>query len=365
MTWLNSLLDTAGFPARWHCGNWTPLHGWLHVSADLLVFGAYAAIPVALVYFIRKRSDVPFLPILWLFAAFILACGFGHLVDATIFWAPRYRLLTGSKLITALVSWTTVIALVRVLPKALALHADLDRRVQDRTAELSAMLVEREVLLREVHHRVKNNLQMILSLINLQRRRVSDGAGEEALGLCASRVLAIAQVHELLYETKNASRIPLAAYVRGLVSGLDGGVGLLPKVNIETDVDDVMVSVESGVPCGLILNELLANAIKHAFPGERRGTISVSVRRSAPGELTLQVRDDGVGLPPDFDTRPGNSLGLSIVRRLASQLKGELTISREQGTTFRVSFPAQDLVLRGEGSAPPVSTNVRLEAALP
>ena len=229
MTWFYGLLDTAGFPARWYCGRWTPLHGWLHVGADLLVFGAYAAIPVALVYFIRRRTDVPFLPVFWLFAAFILACGFGHLIDASIFWEPRYRLLTASKLITALVSWVTVAALVRVLPKALALHADLDKRVQDRTAELSAMLVEREVLLREVHHRVKNNLQMILSLINLQKNRLAESAGSEALGLCANRVLAIAQVHELLYDANNASRIPLASYVQALVAGFDHGTALVSR----------------------------------------------------------------------------------------------------------------------------------------
>jgi|GEM_PF-3741747 len=365
MTWLHSLLDTAGFPARWYCGRWTPLHGWLHVSADLLVFAAYAAIPAALVYFVRRRDDVPFLPVFWLFAAFILACGFGHLIDATIFWQPRYRLLTGSKLVTAAVSWVTVVALVRVLPRALALHADLDKRVQDRTAELSAMLVEREVLLREVHHRVKNNLQVVLSLINLQRRKLSDDASAEALGLCASRVLAIAQVHELLYETKNASRIPLAAYVQGLVRGIDDGAEPRANVRIETHVDDVLVSVESGVPCGLILNELIANALKHAFPAGRAGTITVTVRRSSPAELTLQVSDDGVGLPADFESKPGNSLGLSIVRRLTGQLKGQLSISSERGSCFRVSFPAQDLVPCSGHGAPAVDTQHRLEAALP
>jgi two-component sensor histidine kinase len=345
---MNTLLETAGFPARWHCGRWTPLHGWLHVSADLLIFGAYAAIPVALVHFIRRRKDVPFLPIFWLFAAFILACGFGHLIDASVFWQPRYRLLTGVKLITAAVSWATVAGLVRVLPRALALHADLDKRVQDRTAELSAMVRDREVLLSEVHHRVKNNLQMITSLINLQRRRLPDSAGSEALRLCHARVLAIAEVHELLYDAKNASRIPLVAYVASLVAGFDEGNALVPRVEIETDVEDVMLSVESGVPCGLILNELLANALKHAFADERKGTIQVSARRSSPGELVLEVKDDGSGLAPDFDPVKSASLGLLIVQRLTSQLKGKLSFSREGGTCFRIGFPAPDLVLRSE-----------------
>jgi two-component sensor histidine kinase len=358
-----ALFDMTGFPARWYCGRWTPLHGWLHIAADLAVFGAYAAIPVALVYFIRKRRDVPFLPVFWLFAAFILACGFGHLVDATVFWQPRYRLLTAVKIATGIVSWLTVLSLVRVLPKALALHADLDQRVQERTAELSAMLREREVLLREVHHRVKNNLQVISSLINLQRSRLrtsDDGdtsdsvraQKEEALRQCQARVLTIARVHELLYRADDASRIPLADYVESLVEGIDDIAALAPRVRIETDVDDVWLSVESGGPCGLILNELITNAVKHAFVGERSGTIRVSVRRSRPAELTLEVSDDGVGLPTQFDENQGASLGLTITRRLASQLKGQLEIVPSARTTFRVTFPAQDLVLRSDSPHP-------------
>jgi two-component sensor histidine kinase len=365
-----ALFDTTGFPARWYCGRWTPLHGSLHIAADLAVFGAYAAIPVALVYFVRRRRDVPFLPIFWLFAAFILACGFGHLVDATIFWQPRYRLLTAVKIVTGIVSWLTVLALVHVLPKALALHADLDQRVQERTAELSAMLREREVLLREVHHRVKNNLQVISSLINLQRSRlraqgdIQAGAlahepRDEALRQCQARVLTIARVHELLYRADDASRIPLAAYVESLVVGIDEIAALAPRVSIETDIDDVMLSVESGGPCGLILNELITNALKHGFVGERAGSIRVSARHARPAEsrsrmeppastLTLEVSDDGVGLPASFDANQSASLGLTITRRLASQLKGQLEIERGERTTFRVTFPAPDLRLRSD-----------------
>jgi two-component sensor histidine kinase len=353
-----ALFDVTGFPARWHCGRWTELHGWLHIAADMAVFGAYAAIPVALVYFVRKRRDVPFPPIFWLFAAFITACGVGHLIDASVFWRPHYRLLTAIKLFTGVVSWLTVLALVRVLPKALALHADLDQRVQERTAELSAMLREREVLLREVHHRVKNNLQVISSLINLQRSRLRanqesdvEAARElnrEALRQCQARVLTIARVHELLYRADDASRIPLAAYVESLVAGLDDITALAPRVKIETNIDDVLLSVESGGPCGLILNELITNALKHGFVGERTGTIRVSAYRSRPAELTLEVSDDGIGLPEGFDPQQSASLGLTITRRLASQLKGRFEIVRGERTTFRVIFPAPDLVLRSD-----------------
>ncbi|HZZ80347.1 MAG TPA: PAS domain S-box protein, partial [Gemmataceae bacterium] len=155
------LLDTNGFPPRWHCGEWTPEHGWLHVVSDLAVWLAYFAIPCILVFFVLRRRDVPFPTIFWLFGAFILACGTTHLIEAVIFWQPIYRLAGVVKLVTALVSWGTVFALVPIVPKALALrspeelnreiaariHAEealrqanalLEQKVQERTADLAA-----------------------------------------------------------------------------------------------------------------------------------------------------------------------------------------------------------------------------------
>lgn len=120
---MSDLFDTSDFPQRWHCGNWTPLHGWIHVVADSLIFGAYMAIPLVLLFFAIRRRDIPFLPIFWLFAAFIFSCGFGHLVEATIFWHPWYRFSGLVKVCTALVSWATVIALIPVIPKVLKMPA--------------------------------------------------------------------------------------------------------------------------------------------------------------------------------------------------------------------------------------------------
>jgi hypothetical protein len=115
------LFDTNDFTPRWECGTWTAVHGWIHVISDSLIFAAYFAIPVALVFFILKRGDIPFTPIFWLFAVFIMACGTGHLVEASIFWQPWYRLSALIKAVTAIVSWATVISLLPILPKALAL----------------------------------------------------------------------------------------------------------------------------------------------------------------------------------------------------------------------------------------------------
>src|SRR5712671_177697 len=121
LDFLQHLFDTSSFPARWYCGLWSSGLGWLHIGSDTAIFGAYAAIPVTLISFIRKRRDFPFPPIFWLFAAFIFACGTGHLIEASIFWQPWYRLSGLVKLFTAVVSWMTVIALIRVVPQALEL----------------------------------------------------------------------------------------------------------------------------------------------------------------------------------------------------------------------------------------------------
>src|SRR5579883_2525395 len=114
-----SPFDTAGFVPRWDCGAWTPFLGWLHIASDLLIWLAYLAIPMVLIYFVRHRRDVPFTRMFWLFGAFIIACGTTHLIEAVIFYDPVYRLAGVVKLVTAIVSWGTVIALIPILPKAL------------------------------------------------------------------------------------------------------------------------------------------------------------------------------------------------------------------------------------------------------
>src|SRR5215468_373865 len=157
---LSKLFDTSDFPARWQCGNWTAGHGWLHILSDLGVWSAYVAIPCVLGYFVLRRKDIPFRTIFLLFGAFILACGTTHLMEVLMFWWPAYRLAGVVKLFTAVVSWGTVLVLVPVTPKALAMrspeelereiaarqqaegalqqaNADLERRVQERTADLA------------------------------------------------------------------------------------------------------------------------------------------------------------------------------------------------------------------------------------
>lgn len=156
---LSDLFDTSGFPARWHCGIWSDALGWLHIGSDVAIFAAYTAIPLVLAYFVLRKPDVPFPKIFWLFVVFIFACGFGHLVEAIIYWHPVYRFAGVVKLVTAAASWATVVALVYIVPQALTypglakLNAELARsnselqtlmdRLRDRTASLQIEVAER------------------------------------------------------------------------------------------------------------------------------------------------------------------------------------------------------------------------------
>lgn len=172
---LQTLFDTSGFPPRWHCGVWSAPHGWTHIISDLAIFGAYVTIPCLLAFFALRRKDVPFLPIFWLFGAFILSCGLGHLVEATIFWNPWYRFSGAIKVCTAVVSWLTVFALIPVLPRALGLprlakeNAGLHREVTERKAA-EAQLQEQTSALRESHE----ELERFVGYLTDREERVAD-----------------------------------------------------------------------------------------------------------------------------------------------------------------------------------------------
>lgn len=697
------LFDTSDFPPRWECGNWTELHGWLHVLADLGVWSAYVTIPCVLAYFVARRRDIPFQLIFVLFAAFILACGTTHLMEAIIFWWPAYRLAGLIKILTALVSWGTVFALIRITPRALtmrtaeelereieqrnyveaelrSIHVELEKRVQSRTAELAqandelrrevelrkqvearldhqvhqrtqelreevaerhaavealqrseamfqglfrfapdailvtdvdgkirqanlqsenllgctqaeilgqavenfipvrfqddhrrhravystephlrpmglgrelyarrhdgteipvdvmlapldtpdgalvlanlrdithrkaneqiirtraaqgavlaefsqqaldssdleaflneavatiartlnadlcrflaipapgniviaragfgwkaehlgkatpitddvefcllaghpvivsdlrsekrfraspdlvehgavsgietvvkgnlaihgvlgihtrqprqftsddvvflqtfasllaaiidrtqveqqvrASLAEKEVLLKEVHHRVKNNLQIISSLLDLQSEHTSDPATVEMFRESQNRVRSMAIVHERLYRSGDLARVDFGAYVESLTDHLLQTYRIDQKrIRLEMQVDpSVRLPIDAAVPCALLLNELVSNCLKHAFTGRERGTVKIELRRVEDERIELTVQDDGVGLPENLDIAKADTFGLQLVWMLSSQLKSELVIERQGGTTYRLRF---------------------------
>jgi PAS domain S-box-containing protein len=222
------------------------------------------------------------------------------------------------------------------------LNAELEQRVQTRTADLSIALQEREVLLQEIHHRVKNNLYVIASLMEMQARLLPQGDGRHALQECQGRVHAIALIHEKLYQAKNYAEVPFADYIRGLASEIFQATGVSPEaVSLVLSIGDVTIAVDKAIPCGLILNELISNALKHGFPDGRHGTIRVELARADNGRLRLAVADDGIGFPEGFNLREQKSLGLRLLGTLAKQLDATLTSSGSGGASFELTFPVE------------------------
>lgn len=210
-------------------------------------------------------------------------------------------------------------------------------RLTNLNAALTRSLHEREVLLQEVHHRVKNNLQVISSLMSMQVRKLK-GTGSEidALTACQTRVQAIAMIHEQLYQSKDYARVPFSRYVRTLATSVFDALGISPdQVHLHLDIQEVAFAVDRAIPCGLIVNELITNALEHAFPEGRRGTVYVGLERVGR-HLRLSVRDDGVGLPPAPLRAP--SLGLELVRTLSDQLGATLEIDPRPSASFVVTF---------------------------
>ena len=200
-------------------------------------------------------------------------------------------------------------------------------------------LTEKQELLKEVHHRVKNNLQVIVSLLNMQTRQIQD---ERVLALfqeTRNRVLAISTIHELLYRAESFASIALVNYARQLVPGLVRFYDLEQRVKVKILGDGATLELERAVPYGMLLNELVSNACKHAFPPPHTGTITISLQPDA-SDIELVVADTGQGLPDDFDYQKATSLGLKLVHGLVRQLRGTLQIESELGTTVRVRFPA-------------------------
>jgi PAS domain S-box-containing protein len=204
----------------------------------------------------------------------------------------------------------------------------------------AAVAREREILLREVHHRVKNDLQLISSILCMQSRRLSEPRSIAALEDCESRVRAVAMVHELMYRADKPSRISLAQTIRNLALAMfrvaDTGGGL---VAVQVDVEGGQaLDVERAIPCALILNELITNAFKHAFPSGRTGTLSVTLREPSPGHVVLNVADDGVGIPPDVDLDSDACLGWRLIDALAEQLAATVHVDRSRGTRVELEF---------------------------
>jgi len=203
---------------------------------------------------------------------------------------------------------------------------------------LRATLREKDVLIDEVHHRVKNNLQVITSLLGLQARTIKDPATRKKFEESRYRIQAMAMLHEILYESSSLAEINFGDYIRRLVEYLVRSYGAAARIRTEVRLEPLHCHRDVALPCGLIVNELLSNAFKYAFPGGKTGEIRVVLRREAEGKVHLSVRDNGVGLPPGLGWKTSPTLGLRLVRTLARQIDADVKTSGREGTLFSITF---------------------------
>ncbi|MCP4023824.1 MAG: PAS domain S-box protein, partial [Desulfobacteraceae bacterium] len=208
--------------------------------------------------------------------------------------------------------------------------------------KIKASLKEKEVLLREIHHRTKNNMQVLSSLLNLQADQVNDQKYADLLKDSQERIKSMALIHEKLYQSKDFTRIDFSTYVETLVRGLTESFAADPgKIAVKTEVEDIVIGIDNGIPCGLIINELVSNSLKYAFPQDRSGEIMVTLCSINENEVELTVSDDGIGIPEDLDFRNTESLGLHLVKILAQrQLGGKIKLDKTKGTKFHIRFKA-------------------------
>ncbi|MEQ1637476.1 MAG: PAS domain S-box protein [Methylococcales bacterium] len=204
--------------------------------------------------------------------------------------------------------------------------------------KVKAMLTEKEVLLKEVYHRVKNNLQIISSLVNLQAKNISNPETLIQLKQTADRVKAMALIHEKLYQSDDLAQIEFKEYIRSLLDHLLFSFGdQASHIKINTNIDNVLLNVDTAIPCGLIINELVSNALKHAFPENRPGEISITLKQQKQ-ELVLAIEDNGINFPTALDFKKSNSLGLQLVTQLTAQLLGQITLDKSAGAKYTIHF---------------------------
>jgi PAS domain S-box-containing protein len=210
--------------------------------------------------------------------------------------------------------------------------------------QIRSALREKEILLKEIHHRVKNNLQVIASMLQLQSGYIHDEEARILFGESQKRIESMSLIHEKLYRTKDLARIDFREYVDELGKGLmtlnTGGSG---RMEIKVDIEGVILDISHSIPCGLIINELVSNALRHAFPGGGEGRIAIRMRRDKEGIVALTVSDNGIGFPENIDFRNTGSLGMQLIISLVSQLEGTIELQRNRGTSFAITFQGMEI----------------------
>ncbi len=204
--------------------------------------------------------------------------------------------------------------------------------------KIEKSLKEKTVLLQEIHHRVKNNLQIVASLLNLQSRHIKDKEALEIFQAARKRVFSMALVHERLYKSEDFASIDFRKYIEEMtVHLLSFHLDKMEKIKFEKDIEKTIIDISKAIPLGLILNELITNALKHAFPKNREGKIKIKFNKKG-SRYDLIISDDGIGFPKDLDFRKAESMGLTLITSLVNQLNGEIELDRSKGTSYKIKF---------------------------
>ena len=217
------------------------------------------------------------------------------------------------------------------------------RDVSDRKLamiELQKSLKEKEALLREVYHRVKNNLQVVTSLLKLQAEATQEPSAQHVLLESSARIKSMALIHEMLYQSENLANIVMETYINKLLKYLFVIYAVdQNKINLTTNIDDILLNIDTAIPCGLIMSEIVSNALKHAFPENKSGEIKLSLKKQE-NNIVLVISDDGIGIPENIDIKNTSSLGMRLIHNLAKQLGGDIVLENGKGTTFKLVFVA-------------------------
>lgn len=233
---------------------------------------------------------------------------------------------------TSIIEKESSILYILIIARDITLEKKISKEIKD-------SLKEKEVLLQEIHHRVKNNMQIISSLLSLQTKYVDDEVSLDVLKESQNRVKSMALVHEKLYRSEDLTHINIYNYINNLVLDLFFSYGVLrDQITPLIDIEEIKLNIETAVPCGLIINELVSNVIKHAFPDKKGGKMWLSLYLMDDNQIKLIVADNGSGLPDDFNLDSSNSLGMQLVNSLVNQLDGSIKINRANGTEFNIQF---------------------------
>ncbi len=374
------LLNPAGLTPHGFCLSWAPGLVALHAVSDAIIGLAYFSIPLALAVFVHRRRDIEYSWVFYLFVGFILACGATHLMSILTLWVPAYGIDGLIKAVTAAASIVTAVILWPLIPKLLALpspaqlalvngeltltvaekertaellrnsearvkavNADLESRVAEQTSELMAAnmqltgaLEQRDLLIREVYHRVKNNLQTIDALMAMHSREITDTDAKDALLSLRQRVYALGLVHQQLMQSSDLKTFDIAPFLHDLSHNIIEA-GAARNIDVSVNSIPLKVGLDFAIPLGLLVTELLTNALKHAFPSGR-GKIDVVLKHGEGSGLALIVNDDGKGLvgalPPPNAPKPGQ--GINIITGLVNQLRGSMTMQHDRGTRTEI-----------------------------